>query len=101
MASRPRSIDLRTIRPMDPPTVIEWVKKTGRLRHRRGRLSAVGRRHGDRHPRHGARPSTISTRPILTIAGKDVPMPYAANLEKLALPNVGEVVDAVKAVCYK
>jgi pyruvate dehydrogenase E1 component beta subunit len=34
-------------------------------------------------------------------AGKDVPMPYAANLEKLALPNVGEVVDAVKAVCYR
>ena len=39
--------------------------------------------------------------PILTIAGKDVPMPYAANLEKLALPNVGEVIAAVKAVCYK
>ncbi|MGO7646085.1 transketolase C-terminal domain-containing protein, partial [Rhizobium ruizarguesonis] len=37
--------------------------------------------------------------PIMTIAGKDVPMPYAAKLEKLALPNVGEVVDAGKAVC--
>ena len=39
--------------------------------------------------------------PILTIAGKDVPMPYAANLEKLALPNVDEVIQAVKTVCYK
>ena len=39
--------------------------------------------------------------PVITIAGKDVPMPYAANLEKLALPNVGEVVAAVKAVTYR
>ena len=39
--------------------------------------------------------------PILTIAGKDVPMPYAANLEKLALPSVAEVVEAVKTVTYK
>ena len=36
--------------------------------------------------------------PVITRAGKDVPMPYAANLEKLALPNVGEVIEAVKAV---
>jgi pyruvate/2-oxoglutarate/acetoin dehydrogenase E1 component len=35
------------------------------------------------------------------ICGKDVPMPYAANLEKLALPNVEEVVQAAKAVCYR
>ena len=39
--------------------------------------------------------------PVITIAGKDVPMPYAANLEKLALPNVAEVVEAVKAVTYR
>ena len=39
--------------------------------------------------------------PVITIAGKDVPMPYAANLEKLALPNVGEVIAAVKAVTYR
>jgi pyruvate dehydrogenase E1 component beta subunit len=36
--------------------------------------------------------------PICNVTGKDVPMPYAANLEKLALPNVAEVIDAVKAV---
>jgi pyruvate dehydrogenase E1 component beta subunit len=38
--------------------------------------------------------------PILRVTGKDVPMPYAANLEKLALPSVKEVIDAVKAVTY-
>ncbi|MEK1930364.1 MAG: pyruvate dehydrogenase complex E1 component subunit beta [Pararhizobium sp.] len=93
-------IDLRTIRPMDMPTVIESVKKTGRL---------VTVEEGFPQSSVG---TEIATRvmqqafdhldaPILTIAGKDVPMPYAANLEKLALPNVGEVVEAVKTVCYK
>jgi pyruvate dehydrogenase E1 component beta subunit len=93
-------IDLRTLRPMDLPTVIESVKKTGRL---------VTVEEG--YPQNSVG-TEIATRvmqqafdyldaPILTIAGKDVPMPYAANLEKLALPNVGEVVAAVKAVCYK
>ncbi|OJF91787.1 pyruvate dehydrogenase [Rhizobium sp. 58] len=93
-------IDLRTLRPMDLPTVIESVKKTGRL---------VTVEEG--YPQNSIG-TEIATRvmqqafdyldaPILTIAGKDVPMPYAANLEKLALPNVGEVVQAVKTVCYK
>jgi pyruvate dehydrogenase E1 component beta subunit len=39
--------------------------------------------------------------PVIRICGKDVPMPYAANLEKLALPNVKEVVEAAKAVMYR
>ena len=39
--------------------------------------------------------------PILRVTGKDVPMPYAANLEKLALPSVAEVIEAAKAVCYR
>ncbi|MDE1158755.1 MAG: pyruvate dehydrogenase complex E1 component subunit beta [Neorhizobium sp.] len=93
-------IDLRTIRPMDLPTVIESVKKTGRL---------VTVEEG--YPQNSVG-TEIATRvmqqafdyldaPVLTVAGKDVPMPYAANLEKLALPNVGEVVQAVKTVCYK
>ncbi|MEW7008232.1 pyruvate dehydrogenase complex E1 component subunit beta [Lentilitoribacter sp. EG35] len=92
-------IDLRTIRPMDLPTIIESVKKTGRL---------VTVEEG--YPQ-GSVGAEIATRvqqqafdyldaPVLTVAGKDVPMPYAANLEKLALPNVQEVVDAVKAVTY-
>ncbi|MDQ0560268.1 pyruvate dehydrogenase E1 component beta subunit [Rhizobium mesoamericanum] len=93
-------IDLRTLRPMDLPTVIQSVKKTGRL---------VTVEEG--YPQNSVG-TEIATRvmqqafdyldaPVLTIAGKDVPMPYAANLEKLALPSVAEVVDAVKAVCYK
>ena len=39
--------------------------------------------------------------PVIRISGKDVPMPYAANLEKLALPSVADVVAAAKAVCYR
>ena len=39
--------------------------------------------------------------PVIRICGKDVPMPYAANLEKLALPNVKEVIEAAKAVMYR
>ena len=46
-------------------------------------------------------PSTISMRRCCACRGKDVPMPYAANLEKLALPSVAEVVEAAKAVCYR
>jgi len=39
--------------------------------------------------------------PVMRVTGKDVPMPYAANLEKLALPSVNEIVEAAKAVCYR
>ena len=39
--------------------------------------------------------------PVGGVSGKDVPMPYAANLEKLALPSAAEVVEAAKAVCYR
>ncbi|TPW31360.1 pyruvate dehydrogenase complex E1 component subunit beta [Pararhizobium mangrovi] len=92
-------IDLRTIRPMDLSSTIESVKKTKRL---------VTVEEGFPQSSIG---TEIATRvmqqafdyldaPIATIAGKDVPMPYAANLEKLALPNVEEVIDAVKAVTY-
>ncbi|AJD41160.1 pyruvate dehydrogenase complex E1 component subunit beta [Rhizobium sp. SEMIA 4085] len=93
-------IDLRTIRPMDLPTIIESVKKTGRLVtvEEGYPQSSVGTEIATRVMQQAF---DYLDAPILTIAGKDVPMPYAANLEKLALPNVGEVVDAVKAVCYK
>ena len=93
-------IDLRTIRPMDLDTVIESVKKTNRLVvvEEGFPQSSVG----------GFIANQVSQRafdwldaPVITIAGKDVPMPYAANLEKLALPNVAEVIEAVKAVTYK
>lgn len=93
-------IDLRTIRPMDLPTVIESVKKTGRLVtvEEGYPQSSVGTEIATRVMQQAF---DYLDAPIMTIAGKDVPMPYAANLEKLALPNVGEVVEAVKAVCYK
>jgi pyruvate dehydrogenase E1 component beta subunit len=93
-------IDLRTIRPMDLPAVIESVKKTGRLVtvEEGYPQSSVGDFIANRVQREAF---DYLDAPVVTIAGKDVPMPYAANLEKLALPNVGEVVDAVKAVCYK
>jgi len=93
-------IDLRTIRPMDLPAIIESVKKTGRLVtvEEGYPQSSVGDFIANRVSREAF---DYLDAPVITIAGKDVPMPYAANLEKLALPNVGEVVAAVKAVCYK
>ncbi len=93
-------IDLRTIRPMDLPTVIESVKKTGRLVTVEEGFpqSSVGDFIANQVMRAAF---DYLDAPILTIAGKDVPMPYAANLEKLALPNVDDVVLAVKTVCYK
>ncbi len=93
-------IDLRTIRPMDIATVVASVKKTGRcVTIEEGfPVCSIG--------------SEIASKlmelafdwldaPVLKVTGKDVPMPYAANLEKLALPNVGEVIEAVRAVTYR
>ncbi|MDO1583911.1 pyruvate dehydrogenase complex E1 component subunit beta [Rhizobium oryzicola] len=93
-------IDLRTLRPMDMPTVIESVKKTGRLVTVEEGFpqSSVGDFISNTVQREAF---DYLDAPVITIAGKDVPMPYASNLEKLALPNAGEVVQAVKAVCYK
>ncbi|UGY08498.1 pyruvate dehydrogenase complex E1 component subunit beta [Phyllobacterium pellucidum] len=92
-------IDLRTIRPMDMPTVIESVKKTGRcVTIEEGYpQSSVGTEIATRVMQQAF---DYLDAPVLTIAGKDVPMPYAANLEKLALPSVKEIIDAVKAVTY-
>jgi pyruvate dehydrogenase E1 component beta subunit len=93
-------IDLRTIRPMDLDTVIESVKKTNRLVvvEEGFPQSSVGDFIANQVSQ---RAFDWLDAPVITIAGKDVPMPYAANLEKLALPNVAEVIEAVKAVTYK
>ena len=93
-------VDLRTIRPMDLDTVIESVKKTNRLVTVEEGFpqSSVGDHIASQVMQ---RAFDHLDAPVITICGKDVPMPYAANLEKLALPNVGEVVEAVKAVCYR
>jgi pyruvate dehydrogenase E1 component beta subunit len=93
-------IDLRTIRPMDLDTVVESVKKTNRLVTVEEGFpqSSVGDFIANQVSR---RAFDWLDAPVITVAGKDVPMPYAANLEKLALPSVAEVVEAVKAVCYR
>lgn len=93
-------IDLRTIRPMDSEIIIQSVKKTGRC---------VTVEEG--WPQSGVGAEIIARlmeqafdyldAPVLRVCGKDVPMPYAANLEKLALPSVSEVIAAAKAVCYR
>lgn len=93
-------IDLRTLRPLDSDTVIESVKKTGRLV-----TVEEGWPQGGIGAELSARVSEQAfdylDAPVLRVTGKDVPMPYAANLEKLALPNVDEVIAAVNAVTYR
>ena len=93
-------IDLRSIRPLDLDTIIASVKKTNRLVvvEEGFPQSSVGDFIANQVSQ---RAFDHLDAPVITIAGKDVPMPYAANLEKLALPNVGEVVEAVKAVTYR
>ncbi len=92
-------IDLRSLRPMDIPTVIESVKKTNRLVtvEEGWPQSGIG-------AEIAARVSSDAfdhlDAPVTRVTGKDVPMPYAANLEKLALPSVDEVVAAAKQVLY-
>jgi pyruvate dehydrogenase E1 component beta subunit len=93
-------IDLRTLRPIDYDTVLASVQKTNRcVTVEEGfPVGSIGD--------HLA--STIMQRafdyldaPVITCTGKDVPMPYAANLEKLALVTTADVVAAVKSVCYR
>ncbi|MHB8885137.1 MAG: pyruvate dehydrogenase complex E1 component subunit beta [Methylovirgula sp.] len=93
-------IDLRSLRPLDEAAIIASVKKTGRC---------VTIEEG--WPQCGIGAEIIARlmtgafdyldAPVLRITGRDVPMPYAANLEKLALPTVGDIVQAAKTVCYK
>jgi pyruvate dehydrogenase E1 component beta subunit len=93
-------IDLRTLRPMDTDTIVASVKKTGRLVtvEEGWQQSGVG---AEIAARVTEQAFDYLDAPVRRVSGKDVPMPYAANLEKLALPTVAEVVDAAKAVCYR
>jgi len=93
-------IDLRTLRPMDTDTIIASVKKTGRaVTIEEGwQQNGVGAEIAARIMEHAF---DYLDAPVARVSGKDVPMPYAANLEKLALPSVAEVVEAAKAVCYR
>ncbi|MDZ5647843.1 pyruvate dehydrogenase complex E1 component subunit beta [Nitrospirillum sp. BR 11828] len=93
-------INLRSIRPLDVHTIVESVKKTNRL---------VSVEEGWPFAGIGAEMSAVMMEhafdyldaPVVRVHGKDVPMPYAANLEKLALPQVDDVVTAAKAVLYR
>jgi pyruvate dehydrogenase E1 component beta subunit len=93
-------IDLRTLRPLDTDTLIASVKKTGRaVTVEEGwQQCGVGAEIAARIMEHAF---DYLDAPVARVSGKDVPMPYAANLEKLALPSVAEVVEAAKAVCYR
>ncbi len=93
-------IDLRTLRPLDIETIIGSVQKTSRL---------VSVEEGWAYAGIGAEISSqimeqafdYLDAPVIRVTGKDVPLPYAANLEKLALPQVQDIVNAVRSVCYK
>jgi pyruvate dehydrogenase E1 component beta subunit len=93
-------VDLRTLRPLDTDTIIASVKKTNRLVTVEEGWAAMG---------VGAEVAAQVVEkafdyldaPPLRVAGEDVPMPYAANLEALALPSVEKIVQAVKSVTYR
>ncbi len=92
-------IDLRTIRPMDMETILASVRKTGRIV-----IVEEGWPQSSVSAEIAARVTQQAfdylDAPPATVTGKDVPMPYAANLEKLALPTVADVIEAVKSVTY-
>jgi len=93
-------IDLRTLRPMDTDTVVQSVMKTSRcvVVEECWQQSGVAAEVSARIMENAF---DYLDAPVARVSQKDVPMPYAANLEKLALPSVAEVVAAAKAVCYR
>ena len=93
-------IDLRTLRPLDTDTVAESVRKTNRLVtvEQDWPVCSIGT---EVCAQVVEKAFDYLDAPPVRITGKDVPMPYAHNLEKLALPTVEEVVEAAKAVCYR
>ena len=93
-------IDLRTIRPLDTATVIESVKKTNRLVsvEEGWPFAGIGSELGMMLMEQAF---DYLDAPVARVAGADVPMPYAANLEALALPQADHIVQAARAVCYR
>ena len=93
-------IDLRTIRPLDTDTIVQSVEKTSRC---------VSIEEGWPVAGMGSEICAVIMEkafdyldaPVERVTGKDVPLPYAANLEKLALPRIQDVVDAVKRTCQR
>jgi len=93
-------IDLRTLRPLDIDTIVASVRKTNRLVtvEQGWPICSIG---SEIAAQVVEKAFDYLDAPPAKVAGKDVPMPYAANLEKLALPHVDEVIAAAKAVCYR
>jgi pyruvate dehydrogenase E1 component beta subunit len=93
-------IDLRTLRPMDMDSILASVRKTNRcVTVEEGwPQGSVGGYIGSQIMQHAF---DYLDAPVISCTGKDVPMPYAANLEKLALVTTDEVIAAVKQVTYR
>ena len=92
-------IDLRSLRPLDTATIVESVKKTNRIVVVEEGWPVCGIS-SEIAMQVMEQAFDYLDAPVVRVTGKDVPMPYAANLEKLALPSLDEVVAAAKAVCY-
>ena len=93
-------IDLRTLRPLDMDTVLASVRKTNRIVmvEEAWPIASIG---SEICSRVTSEAFDYLDAPPTKVSAKDVPMPYAANLEKLALPSSEDVINAVHAVCYK
>ncbi|MFZ1102776.1 MAG: pyruvate dehydrogenase complex E1 component subunit beta [Hyphomicrobiaceae bacterium] len=93
-------IDLRTLRPLDLETVLASVRKTNRIVtvEEAWPVCSVG---SEICAQVAIQAFDDLDAPPAKVTGADVPMPYAANLERLALPNAAQVVEAARAVCYK
>jgi len=93
-------IDLRTIRPLDVETIVNSVKKTNRLVtvEEGWPVAGIGSELAAVIMEHAF---DYLDAPVARVAGIDVPMPYAANLEKLALPQAPQIAEAAKQICYR
>jgi pyruvate dehydrogenase E1 component beta subunit len=92
-------IDPRTIKPLDIDTIVNSVKKTNRLviAEESHAFASVGAEITYQVMDHAF---DYLDAPIKRISTAEAPMPYAKNLEELALPDVGKIIAAVKEVCY-
>ncbi|MGY8991536.1 MAG: pyruvate dehydrogenase complex E1 component subunit beta [Rhodospirillales bacterium] len=93
-------INLRSLRPFDTETLVNSVKKTNRLVcvEEGWPFAGIGAEVSAQMMDHAF---DHLDAPVIRITGEDVPMPYAANLEKLALPQEKDIIEAAKAVCYR
>jgi len=93
-------IDLRTIRPLDVETIVASVKKTNRIVsvEEGWPFAGIGSEIAAQVMEHAF---DFLDAPVARVCGKDVPLPYAANLERMALPQVADVIEAAKAVTYR